>query len=93
VIVSFGDPETEALYHGGRSRRFPPDITKTALRKLDMIEAAQDLRDLRAPPGNRLEALRGNLGGHHSIRVNDQWRIVFRWTEKGAEDVRLRDYH
>ena len=66
MIVSFGDPDTEALYHGGRGRRgrrFPPDIVATALRKLDFLEAAHDLRDLRAPPGNRLEALRGDLGG------------------------------
>ena len=96
MIVSFGDPDTEALYHGGRGRkgrRFPPDIVNTALRKLDILEAARDLRDLRSPPGNRLEALRGSLAGCHSIRVNDQWRVVFRWTAQGAEDVSLRDYH
>ena len=75
---------------GGDSR---PDIVATALRKLDFLEAAHDLRDLRAPPGNRLEALRGDLAGFHSIRVNDQWRVVFRWTARGAEDVSLHDYH
>jgi proteic killer suppression protein len=94
VIVSFGDPDTAALYHGNRARkgrRFPPDIVAAALRKLDYLEAAKDLRDLRAPPGNHLEALRGDLAGCHSIRVNDRWRVVFRWTPQGAEDVSLRD--
>lgn len=96
VIVSFADPATEALYHGapdGRSRRFPADILRTSLRKLDMLASAHQRTDLRAPPGNRLEALRGNFSGLHFIRVNDQWRIVFRWTPSGAADVRLIDYH
>lgn len=96
MIVSFADRATEALYHGeaaGLVRRFPPDIRASALRKLDMLNAAHLLLDLRSPPGNRLEALRGTLAGRHSIRVNDQWRIVFRWTDAGPEDVRLTDYH
>jgi len=96
VIVSFADRATEALYHGeatGLVRRLPPAIRASALRKLDMLNAAHVLLDLRSPPGNRLEALRGDLAGRHSIRVNDQWRIVFRWTEAGAEQVRLTDYH
>jgi proteic killer suppression protein len=96
VIVSFGDPATEALYHGGRggrSRRLPPDRLKAALRKLDVINAAHGLDDLRSPPGNRLEPLRGRLAGRHSIRINDQWRIVFRWTAQGAEEVSIHDYH
>jgi len=96
VIVSFADPATEALYHDPtdrRARRFPRDIVPAALRKLDMLHAANVLLDLRAPPGNRLEALRGDLAGHHSIRVNDQWRLVFRWTSNGPADVRLTDYH
>lgn len=96
MIVSFADRATEALYHGegaGLARRFPPDIRASALRTLDMLNAAHVLLDLRSPPGNRLEALRGELAGRHSIRVNDQWRIVFRWTEAGPEDVRLTDYH
>jgi proteic killer suppression protein len=96
VIVSFGDPLTEALFHGGqdaRTRRIPPDIRATALRKLDMLNAALMLLDLRVPPGNRLEALHGDLKGRHSIRVNDQWRIVFRWTPVGPEQVSLVDYH
>jgi len=96
VIVSFADRATEALYHGevaGLVRRFPPAIRASALRKLDMLNAAHVLLDLRSPPGNRLEALRGDLARRHSIRVNDQWRIVFRWTARGPEDVRLTDYH
>ena len=96
MIVSFGDPATEALYHGAgdrRARRFPRDIVRATLRKLDMLAAAAVLEDLRVPPGNRLEALKGNLAGEHSIRVNDQWRIVFRWTPQGAAEDRLIDYH
>ncbi len=96
MIVSFGDPATEALYHGTadrRTRRFPRDIMKTAHRKLDMLAAAAVLGDLRVPPGNRLEALKGGLAGEHAIRVNDQWRLVFRWTPQGPADVRLIDYH
>jgi proteic killer suppression protein len=96
MIASFGDRATEALYHGtaGKlTRRFPPDVVRTALRKLDMLNAAQTLGDLRSPPGNRLEALRGDLRGQHSIRVNDQWRIVFRWDSGDAHEVRILDYH
>lgn len=96
MIVSFGDPATEALYHGTadrRARRFPSDVLKTALRKLDMLAAAVVIEDLRVPPGNRLEMLKGDLKGRYSIRVNDQWRIVFRWTVQGPAEVRLLDYH
>ena len=96
VIVSFADRATEALYHGearSLTRRIPADVRAVALRKLDMLNAAQVLLDLRVPPGNRLEALQGDLAGHHSIRVNDQWRIVFRWTSPGPAEVRLVDYH
>ena len=95
MIVSFGDGATEDLYNGvssARARKFPNDVTKAARRKLDMVNAAHNLNDLRAPPGNRLEALAGDLKGFHSIRVNDQWRIVFRWIN-GAHEVRLADYH
>ena len=74
-------------------RRLPPEIHSTAVRKLDMLNAAADLRDLRVPPGNRLEALRGDLEGRHSIRVNDQWRIVFRWEAGDAHNVEIVDYH
>lgn len=96
MIASFGDQTTADLYHGARTRRaraFPNDVVATALRKLDMVNAAQALLDLRSPPGNRLEALRGNWRGYHSIRVNDQWRVVFRWVDGAAHDVRLLDYH
>ena len=96
MIVSFADRATEALYHGERSgpvRRIPADLRSAALRKLDMLNAAHILPDLRTPPGNRLELLQGDLAGLHSIRVNEQWRIVFRWTASGPAEVRLTDYH
>lgn len=96
MIVSFGDRATEDLYHGrptSRARRFPNDIVGVALVKLDMVNGAAALIDLKSPPGNRLEALRGDLKGCYSIRVNDQWRIAFRWERAGAHDVRLTDYH
>jgi proteic killer suppression protein len=95
AIRTFGDPATADLFHGrktARVRRLPQDIFSIALRKLDVINAAHKLDDLRSPPGNRLEPLKGNRAGFHSIRVNDQWRIVFRW-ENGTHDVSLVDYH
>ncbi len=96
MIVSFDDRATEDLYHGvasARARRFPRDIIAAALRKLDMLDAAATLADLKAPPGNMLEALQGDSKGLHSVRVNRQWRIVFRWDGGDALDVRLADYH
>ncbi len=94
MIASFGDKATESFFHGGRARgRLPNQITSVALRKLDMVNAATQLGDLRSPPGNRLEALRGGYRGFHSIRVNDQWRIVFRWEGGDAHEVRIVDYH
>lgn len=96
MISSFGDKVTEALYHGTGSkgvRQLPPAVVKKALNKLDMLNGAHDLLDLRSPPGNRLEALQGDLAGLFSIRVNDQWRIVFRWQDGNAYEVRLTDYH
>ena len=96
MISSFGDAATEDLFHGrrtSRARRFPADMVGTALRKLDALNAAAKLDDLKASPGNRLEALKGDLRGFHSIRVNDQWRLVFRWAEGKVEKVRLTDYH
>jgi proteic killer suppression protein len=93
MIVNFGDDETEKVWNGERSRKLPPDIQPTALRKLRLINAARKVDDLRVPPGNRLERLRGDLAGQWSIRINDQWRIVFRWAEGGAEHVSIVDYH
>ena len=96
MIASFRDAATEALFHGehGKAvRRIPPDIRSVAARKLDMLNAARELGDLRAPPGNRLEALKGDLKGKHSIRINDQWRIVFRWEDGHAHEVWITDYH
>lgn len=96
MIASFGDPATEALYHGwktGSTRRLPRNVLQAATRKLDMLHAAQRLGDLRVPPGNRLKALSGDLDGLHSIRINAQWRIVFRWTPAGPAEVRITDDH
>jgi toxin HigB-1 len=95
MIVSSGDAATEDLYHGrrtSRTRRFSSDLRRAVLRKLDMLNAAAQLADLRVPPANRLEALQGDLRGRYSIRVNDQWRIVFRWLAGGAHEVTLPDY-
>jgi proteic killer suppression protein len=72
---------------------FPPDVAKIARRKLVQLNNAAELKDLAAPPGNRLESLRGSLAGKHSIRVNDQWRIVFHWSHEGPEEVEITDYH
>lgn len=96
MIASFADAATEDLFHGrstARVRRFAAAVSRSAVRKLDQLNAATRLEDLRSPPGNRLEALAGDLRGLHSIRVNDQWRIVFRWLGEEASDVRLTDYH
>jgi proteic killer suppression protein len=96
MIVSFGDKLTEALYHGTSNkglRRLPPEVISRALNKLDMLNAAHGVLDLRSPPGNRLEVLGGDLKGFYSIRVNDQWRIVFQWENGNAHEVRLVDYH
>jgi proteic killer suppression protein len=96
MIASFGDKATEDLFHGRRSKRalrFPNEIINTVLKKLDVLNAAASMQDLRSPPGNRLEALRGDLQDYFSIRVNDQWRLVFQWSGSDAENVRLTDYH
>ena len=92
MISSFKDKDTQELYENGTSRRFSP-IVRVALRKLDMIAAATQIETLRVPPGNRLEALAGDRNGQWSIRVNDQWRICFRWNGGNAEDVEIVDYH
>ena len=95
MIQSFGDRLTEDIWNGlrnARTRGFGATL-RAAERKLDMLNAAADLRDLSSPPGNRLELLKGKLTGFHSIRVNDQWRIIFRWTKTGPAEVRIIDYH
>jgi len=93
VIQSFADKPTETLWLGRRPSELPPSIHKTALRKLTQLEASSTLNELRFPPGNRLEALKGNRAGQHSIRVNDQYRVCFRWDGQNAHDVEITDYH
>lgn len=93
VIKSFADRHTERLFHRQRVRSLPPDLQRAALRKLLMVDLAVRLNDLRRPPGNRLEALRGDRGGAHSIRINDQWRICFVWRDGDAFDVEIADCH
>ena len=93
MIRSFRDREKRTVWSGERSRRLPGEIQGIALRKLRLINAAKRLDDLRAPPGNRLEALAGDRSGQHSIRINQQWRICFRWVDGEAEDVEICDYH
>ena len=93
MIRSFADRETERIWSGLRSRRLPPDIQGVALRKLRMLNNARVLDDLRIPPANRLEALKGARAGQYSIRINRQWRICFVWTEGGPKDVEIADYH
>ena len=92
MISSFADKDTRTLYETGRSKRFAA-ISRIALRKLDMIAAATKVETLRVPPGNHLEALAGDRQGQWSIRVNDQWRICFKWIGSNAEDVEIVDYH
>ena len=93
MILSFADHETALIWSGRVSRRLPGDIQPVALRKLRLLNQARVLADLKVPPGNRLEPLRGGRAGQHSIRVNDQWRICFVWQENGATDVEIVDYH
>jgi proteic killer suppression protein len=93
VIRSFRSTATERLWSRQRGRGIDPRIERSALRKLTMLDAAESLDDLRTPPGNRLEALKGDRAGQHSIRINQQWRICFVWTQAGPEDVEIVDYH
>ena len=95
AIRSFASRKVERFFLEGRLPRTASwaGVAQVAARKLDILDYAQALRDLAAPPGNRLEALKGDLAGFHSIRVNDQWRIIFRWTDSGPADVDIRDYH
>jgi proteic killer suppression protein len=93
MIVGFRDEVTAAIWSGLRSRRLPPDIQSAALRKLRLLNNARRLEDLRVPPANRLEALKGDRKGQHSIRINQQWRICFVWRDNNAHDVEIVDYH
>ena len=93
MILSFRDTETARIWSGERSRRLPSDIQNVALRNLRWLNRARMLNDLRMPPGNRLEALKGDRSGQHSIRINDQWRICFVWAAGGPRDVEIVDYH
>ena len=92
MIKSFKCRHTEELVKTGKTRRFNA-IQRTAERKLQQLLSAEALKDLKSPPGNRLEPLSGDREGQHSIRINDQWRVCFRWTDEGAEDVEIVDYH
>jgi toxin HigB-1 len=96
VIESFGNALAEDLFDDKNSKAtkaFPPELRRAARRKLQYVHEAADLRDLKAPPGNRLEGLKGDWKGFHSIRINDQWRVVFRWSGGNAFDVQIVDYH
>jgi proteic killer suppression protein len=93
MIRCFHDAETQLVFAGERSRKLPPDIQQTARRKLRILNRVANPLELRVPPGNRLEELKGDRKGTYSIRINDQWRITFRWVDGGADDVRIEDYH
>jgi proteic killer suppression protein len=95
AIKSFASRAIELFFAEGAipKRAGWVGVAKVAIRKLDMLDYAEQLSDLRSPPGNRLETLKGDLAGFHSIRINDQWRVVFRWTDSGPIDVDIRDYH
>ncbi len=93
MIISFADAETEKIWNGLRSRKLPSAIQDKSLVKLRLLNQARSLDDLRVPPGNRLEALKGRLKGQFSIRINDQWRICFQWSEGGPNNVQITDYH
>ena len=93
MIRSFRDDQAARLFQRERVKRIGPDVQRVALRKLVMLNAAESLDDLRVPPGNRLEKLAGDREGQYSIRINDQWRICFRWVGGNAHDVEITDYH
>ena len=96
MIVDFADRTSEDIFHGletKHARKIPSTLWKVAARKLDMVNAAHDLKDLRVPPANRLEALKGRWAGYHSIRINDQYRVVFKWIDGNAKAVLIIDYH
>lgn len=93
MIIGFASKETEKIWRGEVSRKLPRDIQQISLRKLFMLDKAQTLTDLKIPPANRLEALKDDRKGQHSIRINDQWRICFVWTKNGPDAVEIVDYH
>ncbi|MEY2828362.1 MAG: hypothetical protein RIQ33_220 [Bacteroidota bacterium] len=93
MIKSFGNSETEKIWNGERVKGLPNEIQQTARRKLRMLNNAQTLIDLTIPPANRLEKLKGDLKAFHSIRINNQWRIIFKWNENNVSDVEIIDYH
>jgi len=93
MIISFGSKESEIIWLGIKSLKIPVDIQQVARRKLRMLNNAQSLHDLKVPPSNRLEKLTGNLKGFYSIRINDQWRIIFRWKTSQVTDAEIVDYH
>jgi len=93
MIRSFGDKETEKIWEGIVSKKLPFDFQNVARRKLRMINSSQDINDLRIPPANRLEKLKGNLSSFYSIRINNQWRIIFEWKNDDAYEVTILDYH
>tara|TARA_R110001592_G_scaffold230011_1_gene486729 strand:- start:1233 stop:1514 length:282 start_codon:yes stop_codon:yes gene_type:complete len=93
MIKSFGNKETEKVWNGQRSKKLPNDIQEIARRKLRMLDNSQDIQDLRIPPSNRLEKLGGKLNDFHSIRVNNQWRIIFIWDNGNAFETEIIDYH
>lgn len=93
MIINFGDRETEKVWKGEFSRKLPNEIQLIGRRKLRMINNAQDINDLRIPPANRLEKLRGDLSDYYSIRINRQWRIIFIWENSNASNVKITDYH
>ena len=93
MIIGFGNKETELIWKGFRSRKLPYEIQNIARRKLRMINSSQDLNDLRIPPANHLEKLKGEFSEYYSIRINIQWRIIFKWKDNDAYDIEILDYH
>lgn len=93
MIVSFGSKETENIWNGERVKKLPPEIQQIGRRKLRMLNNSQSIVDLRIPPSNRLEKLSGNLKDFYSVRINDQWRIIFKWENNQAKEVEIVDYH
>lgn len=93
MILSFADDKTKSIFNGFSSNKLPKDMQRVARRKLIYLDSAMQLQDLRVPPGNKLEKLKGSRKGHYSVRINDQWRICFKWNNNNAYDVEIVDYH